>query len=66
LKEWIETLRPFLFWPLPYSKIAKQVMMKLHQETLAPGSAMLEWIVEESRSPELNTFEEDNAHPIQR
>jgi hypothetical protein len=66
MKECIDSLKPFLFWPMPYSKTVKQLMVRLKQEILAPGSSMLERIALETRVPELLNYAEDIRHPIQR
>jgi hypothetical protein len=66
LEESINAISRFYLWSAPYSKVAKSVLVKLKNEILAPGNAMLERFASESRFPELQSFPEDQPDSLQK
>eukprot|EP00475_Leptophrys_vorax_P014003 TRINITY_DN20364_c0_g1_i2.p1 TRINITY_DN20364_c0_g1~~TRINITY_DN20364_c0_g1_i2.p1 ORF type:complete len:892 (+),score=200.27 TRINITY_DN20364_c0_g1_i2:26-2677(+) len=66
LKDAIDALQPFFFWPTPYSRITKSVLIRLKQEILGPGTSILERFASDSRVPEINGYPDDVDDGIQK
>ena len=53
LDQSISNLKTFYMWPLPYGTQAKDLLLKLKKEKIAPGFAMIQKIWKESYLPEV-------------
>jgi hypothetical protein len=66
LEEAMSVCNRFFFWPSPFSKVTKRLLLKIKNEILAPSNSILERFASESRVPELLSYLEDHPNSLQK
>ena len=57
-------LKKFYLWPIPYGTQARDLLLMLQKERIAPGYAMLHRIWKESRLPQVVTNRDETFRPL--